>query len=175
MASRSRIRAFTVCKNLELIEMGESSSIGQFNHITGFPAGTNSRAFAANKDRKPHLIMGKCAAVTSQHILDCTDTVTIGPFSTIGGFRSQVMTHAIDLARNVQDCAPITIGDHSFVGTDTTILPGSVLPDKSVLGAKSLLNKSYDAPGYLYAGVPAVPVKPCPEGGFFTRTEGFTW
>jgi hypothetical protein len=45
-----------------------------------------------------------------------------------------------------------------------------------VLGAKALLNRSYEAPFTLYAGVPAKPIKQLPETWeYFRRPEGFVW
>jgi acetyltransferase-like isoleucine patch superfamily enzyme len=175
MGRNSRIRPFTMCKGLELLQMGESSSIGRFNLITGFPLSGDQRHFAANKERIPQLIMGDHAAITSQHIIDCTDSVSIGSFATVGGFRSQILTHAVDLVHNRQDCKPVTIGDYCFVGTAATILPGSALPNRSILGAQSLLTKQLDSEGYLYAGVPAVLVKPCADGAYFSRSKGYVW
>ena len=175
MNPHSRIGALTVCKGLELIDVGENASIGRLNLITGFPR-CQSRHFAQQPDRKPHLIVGREAAITNQHIIDCTDAVTIGAFTTFAGSRSQVLTHSIDLTRNIQWCAPVTIGEYAFVGTHSTILPGSVLPPRSILAAMSLLNKPYDIEGYLYAGVPARPIKPCTKDvAYFTRSEGYVW
>lgn len=175
MAAHSRIGACTVCKGLDLVEIGEHGSIGRLNLITGFPRG-QSRHFAQQPDRKPRLVMARHASVTNQHIIDCTDTVTIGAFTTFAGFRSQILTHSIDLTKNMQSSAPVSIGEYCFVGTHSTILPGSILPPRSILAAMSLLNATYEAEGYLYAGVPARPIKPCPQdAAYFTRSEGYVW
>jgi acetyltransferase-like isoleucine patch superfamily enzyme len=73
-----------------------------------------------------------------------------------------------------QSSAPVTIGDYAFVGTDCVLLGGSSLPDHSVLGAKSLLNKQYSEPFWLYAGNPARPVNRLSEDmGYFRRQVGF--
>ncbi len=173
MGPNSKVGAFTVCKGLELLEIGEHGSIGRLNHISAVPL-SGSRHFAGQTDRKPQLIIGRHAAITNRHIIDCTDSVSIGAFTIFAGARSQILTHAIDLTRNVQRCSPVTIGSYSFIGTEATILAGSNLPGASILGAKSLLNKSYDAEGYLYAGVPARPIKQC-SGAYFTRSKGYVW
>jgi acetyltransferase-like isoleucine patch superfamily enzyme len=84
------------------------------------------------------------------------------------------MTHAIDVRENRQDAAPIVIGEYCFVGTEVVVLGGARLPDRSVLGAKALLNRAPTAPGWLYAGVPARPVKALPaDAKYFRRKEGF--
>lgn len=48
----------------------------------------------------------------------------------------------------------IDIGDNVFVGANTTILPGVVIGDNSVIGAGSLVSKDIE-PDSVYAGVPA--------------------
>lgn len=48
----------------------------------------------------------------------------------------------------------IDIGNNVFVGANTTILPGVVIGDNSVIGAGSLVSKDIE-PNAVYAGVPA--------------------
>jgi acetyltransferase-like isoleucine patch superfamily enzyme len=173
MDSDSKIDTLTVCKGLRLLHLKQSSYIGRANWITGFPAG-NHKPFAHQPDRIPQLIVGEHAAITNRHLLDCTNSVTIGDFSTFAGFRSQILTHSIDLENCRQSSAPITLGDYTFVGTDCVLLGGSCLPDHSVLGAKSLLNKQYSEPFWLYGGIPARPVRRIsPDAAYFTRQIGF--
>jgi acetyltransferase-like isoleucine patch superfamily enzyme len=120
------------------------------------------------------LTLGAHAAVTKSHHLDCTDRIDIGAFTTLAGYRSQLLTHSIDLAHNRQDAAPIVIGEYCFVGTAVVVLGGARLPARSVLGAKALLNHAHVEPGWLYAGVPARPVQALPEdAAYFRRTTGF--
>lgn len=49
----------------------------------------------------------------------------------------------------------IKVGKGSWLGFGTTMLKGSVLPQYSVLGAKSLLTKEFITPFTIYAGNPA--------------------
>ena len=174
MGPHSSIGHLTVCKNLALVELGEHSTIGRGNWITGFPAGTNSPHFAQEHDRRPELVVGAHSAITHRHLIDCTNTITIGSFTTFAGFQSQMLTHSIDLEQNRQRSAPIRIGDRCFVGTNSVLLGGSVLPDFSVLGAKSLLNKAFVQTHQLYGGVPAKPLQSLPaDYASFHRTSGF--
>jgi hypothetical protein len=174
MGPNSYVGAFTVCKGLDLLMIKERGHIGAFNWITAFPLGTGSRHFELDPERKPQLIVERHAAVTSRHILDCTDEIVIGAFSTFAGFRSQILTHSIDLKESRQRCKPVRIGHHCFVGTGSVLLGGSALPDCSVLGAHSLLTTCYETPGYLYGGVPARPIKQIePGSAYFSRAEGY--
>jgi acetyltransferase-like isoleucine patch superfamily enzyme len=164
-----------VALRLARIELGAHASIGRSNWITGYPRG-GARHFAHRATRDPALILGAHAAITKGHHLDCTDRIEIGAFTTIAGYRSQFLTHSIDVVANRQDCAPIVIGRHCFVGTAVVVLAGARLPDRSVLGAMALLNRAVETPGWLHAGVPAAPVKELPaDAAYFHRTEGWVW
>ena len=173
MEEGSSIGHLTVCKNFDLLHMAPHSTIGRGNWITGFPLGP-SQHFAEEKDRQPQLILGEHAAITHRHLIDCTSSVTIGRFTTFAGFQSQIVTHSIDIEKNRQASSPVRIGQYCFVGTNSIILGGSVLPDFCVLGAKSLLNKGFTETYQLYGGVPAEPIKKLsPDYAYFRRTTGF--
>lgn len=173
MEEGATIGQLTLCKNIALLHLKAHTSIGNGNWITGFPLGPSPH-FAAETDRQPQLILGEHSAITHRHLIDCTNSVTIGKFTTFAGFQSQILTHSIDLEQNRQTSAPVRIGDYCFVGTNCVLLGGSALPDYCVLGAKSLLNKSFSETHQLYAGVPAKSVQSLsPELPYFRRTEGF--
>lgn len=174
MEAGSRIGSMTIGKNLALMHLCEHSSIGNLNWITGYPPGS-TRHFVHQPDRQPELIVGIHAAITNRHLIDCTDRVTIGAFTTFAGFQSQILTHSIDLAAGRQSAAPVTIGERCFVGTNCVLLGGSMLPDRSVLGAKSLLNKKFREVNTLYGGVPAKALSSLPvtEMAYFQREAGW--
>ena len=175
MEEGSRIEHLTVCKNIDFLHLKAHSSLGRANWITGFPLGP-SRHFAQEKDRQPQLIVGEHAAITHRHLIDCTNTVVIGKFTTIAGFQSQILTHSIDIEKNRQASAPVSVGDYCFVGTNCVLLGGSALPDFCVLGAKSLLNKAFAESHQLYGGVPARAIeKLSPDYEYFRRTQGFVF
>ena len=175
MEANTSIDHLTLCKNIALLHLHEHASIGRGNWITGFPQ-KPSHHFTTETDRRPELIIGAHSAITHRHLIDCTNSVTIGKFTTFAGFRSQILTHTIDLAQNRQASAPVFIGDYCFVGTNCVLLAGSALPDFSVLGAKSLLNKSFTETYNLYGGVPARAVRELPpDFAYFHRSEGFVF
>jgi acetyltransferase-like isoleucine patch superfamily enzyme len=172
LEANSYIGNLTVCKGLDLIHLKESSIIGNGNWITGYPSGS-SEFYADNRDRKPQLIIDEHSAITNRHLIDCTDSVTIGKFSTFAGFNSQILSHSINLELCKQISGPVKIGDYCFIGSNCLVLANSSLPDYSVLGAKSLLNKNYAEPYHLYAGVPARQIKPLPQDYlYFSRSTG---
>lgn len=174
MAPCSRIGNFTFCNSIDLLNIDEHSKIGNINYITGYPSSLK-KFFRHVANRKCELNVGKHSAITSRHFIDCTAGVNIGDFTIIGGIRSQILSHSIDLFLNRQDAIPVEIGNFCFVGTNCCILPGSKLPDYSILGANALLNKKFNKTNYLYGGVPAKRIKNMPreEIAYFSRIKGF--
>lgn len=174
MKAGSSIDHFSVAIHLDRMVIGERSSIGRSNWITGYPTQGQLKHFTHQLDRISELIMGDHSAITKRHHIDCTNQIRMGNFVTIAGYSSQLLTHAIDLNENRQHSKPIYIGDYCFVGTNTVILGGAKLPDRSVLGAKSLLNKAFDEPWALYVGCPAKFSKKISESAkYFSRIDGF--
>ena len=170
MEEGTYIGHLNVAVHLELIHMEKDCTISQKNWITGFPL-DNKTNFQDFPNRKPYLIMKKDSAITKQHLVDCTDTVTIGELTSVGGYGTQILSHSTSLQMNKQSCAPITIGHHRFVGTRSIILPGSILPNHSVLGAVAVLKKQFTEEYALYGGVPAKFIKKMDETyAFFSRT-----
>jgi acetyltransferase-like isoleucine patch superfamily enzyme len=158
---------------MDLLSLGDHASIGRLNWISAYPLNQPPH-FAHMPARKPQLIIGAHSAVTHRHIIDCTEQVIIGSHATIAGFRSQILTHSIDLSECRQHAKAVTIGNYTFVGTACTILGGSVVPDYSVVAANALVNKAHEERYRLYAGVPAKAVSQLsPDMKYFTRVAGF--
>ena len=173
MEEHTSIGHMTVCIHLDLVHLKAHSSIGRGNWITGYPSG-GPGFFAHLPSRRAELMLGTHSAITNRHLLDCTARVTIGSFTTFAGFRSQILSHSIDLAENRQTAAPVNIGDYCFIGTDCVILGGSSLPDYSVLSAKSLLNRRHEQCYTLYGGIPARVLKALDkEYKYFKRSTGY--
>lgn len=152
------IGTLTLVKGLHLLRIGKYGRLGNMNWVTGFPKG-GARFFQNQPDRAPELIIHDHAAIHHRNLIDCTDRITVGPFSRVAGWNHQFLTHSIDFSTANQSSAPITIGKHCFVATGAVLLKGSCLPDYSVLGACSVLHKAYEETGKLYSGVPAMPVR----------------
>lgn len=174
MEENSRIDHFTVAIHLDKLHIGKNSSIGRSNWITGLSVNTKTDFFKHQSDRKAELIIGDESSITKNHHIDCTNSVRIGNFVTLAGYYSQLLTHSIDPVENRQHSEAIELGDYTFIGTNVVILGGAVLPPRSVLGAKSLLNKKFTDEWMLYAGVPAKPVSQIEKSAkYFTREKGY--
>ena len=53
----------------------------------------------------------------------------------------------------------ISIGNHVWIGHDVEILKDVVIPDNTVIGTRSLVNKQFSKPNTIIAGIPAKVVK----------------
>lgn len=174
MEANSRIHNFVACKNIDRLEMSEDSGIASMSYITGTPSSCKKH-FQHVKERRCELVLGRSSGITSRHYIDCTGGVYVGEFTTVAGIRSQILSHSIDIYQNRQDAAPVHLGKYCFVGTGCIILPGSSLPDYSVLGAGGVLTKQQNETHTLYVGSPARPVKKLKEEDvlYFKRSRHF--
>jgi acetyltransferase-like isoleucine patch superfamily enzyme len=173
MGPHSRLGHLTIIRGLCQVKLGAHATIGNLNWITGYPR-EGRGYFVDEKGRKPDLYVGEHAAITNRHLIDCTNEVRIGRFSTLAGWRSQVLTHSIDLRRCRQASAPIEIGDYCFVGTGCVILGGGRLPGYCVLGAGAVLREAYSTQWTIYAGVPAKAIGVVArEWKYFVRPSGY--
>ena len=166
----------TVCRGLRRLEIGPHGRLGPLNWVTGHDGGGEGQSFEEVKGRRSELLVDEHAAITRRHFIDCTDMVWIGRFTIVAGYRSVLLTHSVDIDSGRQTCAPIRIGEYCFVGTNSVLLGGAVLPSFCVLGAMSMLGKPLKDQYRLYAGVPARPVKALEaDAGYFTRARGRTF
>jgi acetyltransferase-like isoleucine patch superfamily enzyme len=162
----SSIGHFSVIRNLDALVLEKDARIGTFNWIFG---ARGARHFASRPERTSVLVLREGASVTSRHILDCTDRIDIGAFSTVAGFRSQVLTHSIDVISNRQECSPVVIGPYSFIGSGAVLLKGARFPARAVLAAGSVYSGRSGEEHQIYSGVPAKPVKRLPEDAVYMR------
>ncbi len=176
MFSNAKIGDLNVAIHLDLISIGKFSSISRGNWITGFPTKTDSKHFSHQNERESKLIIGEQSAITKNHHIDCTSSITIGDFVTIAGYNSQLLTHSINIFENRQDSSPITIGNYCFISTNVVVLGGANLPSYSVLGAKAMLNKKLNQEYCLYGGIPAKFISEIPKTAkYFDRSTGFIY
>lgn len=173
MEEGSFISHLTFINNIDLCHMRSYAKIGRNNWITGLNSKSNIN-FTYTKGRKCELIVGESSRITPKHFIDCSGGVYIGKFTTVAGLGTQILSHSIDIDVSRQSTGPVTIGKYCFVGTACIFLKNSSLPDYSVLGAGSVLNKAYSEDLCLYGGVPARKIKKFnyEENLYFKRTEG---
>ena len=169
------IGPLNVIKDLEELRLAEGASIGSRNWITGFPRASelDQDVFPHSPNRRPCLIMGKHAMITTAHDIDCSDRVEIGDNSALAGFRCTILTHSLNLVRDRFVTGSVEIGDHTAVMSGATLLSGTRVPSRSVVSAGSVVNTPLSDELTFYSGNPAEAVRSLPETlGFFHRGEG---
>lgn len=170
LKAHARIAHGNLVSPIGLLELGPHATIGRGNRIVG---AQKTNAYSAETDRRSALVLGEHAALTRDHLVDCTNTVTIGRFSIFAGYRSQILSHSPDFFLARQTSRPVHIGAYCFVGTGSIVLFGATIPDYCIVSAGSVVTKSHDQTYQMYGGNPARPIKDlAPDLAFFTRTVG---
>jgi acetyltransferase-like isoleucine patch superfamily enzyme len=171
LAEGARIGHLNVARGMDTISLGKGAIIGRLNWIYAIPGHFDE--LAHETDRVSELVLGEEAAIASRHIVDCSCSVNIREFATIGGHRSQILTHAADLRESRVVTLPIEVGAYSLVGSGAILLGGSRLPAFSALGAGSTLRDDFSQTHTIYSGVPAVPSARIDESNaWFHRKTG---
>jgi carbonic anhydrase/acetyltransferase-like protein (isoleucine patch superfamily) len=172
LAAHSKLGHFTYVGTLDSLQLGEKSYIGNFNWITGLASRFKFPHYGDFPNRRSALTMGSNSMIGHRHLLDCTDTIELGEFSLLAGYRSQLLTHGIEPVACRQTCAPIKIGAFTMVGAGCLILKDVDVPKCCVVSAGAVIRKIEAEPYSLLAGNPAVVVRKFDESArLFSRTE----
>jgi len=170
MAAGAHIGPLNILRGCRRVQLDENAYFGFLNWVNG----VRREGAYVGLERDPSLYMRRESMITSLHFFDCSDAVEIGEFCAIAGCFTQVLTHSVDLYEARQATAPVRTGPHSFIATRCTVLAGSDIAERVVVGAGSVVIKSLPQKRMLYAGNPARPIKELPEEtGWFTRTTGW--
>jgi NDP-sugar pyrophosphorylase family protein len=171
MSKGAKLGHFNYVGRLDLLQLDEDASIGNFNWITGLSRRLNSMFFTRKTNRRSDLVLGKCSMIAHQNYIDCSDRIVLGEFAGIAGTRSQLVTHGVEPISSRQTCAPIIVGDFTMVGSGSIILKGVKIPDRCIVSAGSVVSHVRPEPYSLIAGNPAAHVRSLPENAkFFHRT-----
>lgn len=170
MAPGSAIGSLNMIKGLEELNLAAGASIGFFNWISG--PSLESGAYPNSPKRRPALLMDEGATILQRHIVDCSDTVRFGKFAALGGYRSTILSHNVNLVTNRLLTTPVTLHDHCVVMSHCVIAAGVSIAERSVVSAGSVINTPLTRPGAFYRGNPAVVVRDLPENLKFTKRTG---
>lgn len=160
----SIIWPFNVFKGLAHIRLDGENLIGSWNQITA------AADFQNFSDRVGVLWMKEQSFVTNRHYIDCSGQVILEPYAAVGGIKSIIQSHELDVANNENTVGRVVFGEKAVSSTACVMLKDSYLPDRSMLAAGSVMVKAKDgselAKSGLYAGVPA---------RFVKEIKDFTW
>ncbi|GAA4823091.1 hypothetical protein GCM10023201_06420 [Actinomycetospora corticicola] len=161
------ISAGNVIRGCELVVLERDAKMGMLNLVNGV---RRDPRFYQGVDRSPSLILRRAALITTMHVVDASARVEFAPWGTLAGFGSLVQTHSVDFDAVRQDARPVTVGDHSLVMSRSVLLPGSAVPDHSLVAAGGVVARSLPDEPALYGGVPVRVVRPTdPTSAFFVR------
>jgi acetyltransferase-like isoleucine patch superfamily enzyme len=166
----ANIGPFNVIRNLEELRLGAGAVIATRNHIACPP--TAPIAFQHSPNRRAALILADHAMITVGHEIDCSDRVEIGAHSAVAGFRSQILTHSLNLVLDRQITGPVIIGDHCAIMSGCLLLSGTRVPDRCIVSAGSVVTTKLTKAQTFYRGNPAQAVRELPENlAYFHRGE----
>lgn len=106
------------------------------------------------------LSLGENFTNTAALTLVCRKRIDIGADALVS-WNSLIMDSDFHRVENIRTGeispkeTPVSIGSGVWIGTGATILKGSVIPDGCIVGASSLVNKSFQEKNSLIAGNPA--------------------
>jgi acetyltransferase-like isoleucine patch superfamily enzyme len=150
-----RIGHLNVFRGGDEIRLGRYTEILRLNEINSSPDPVVLNPI------DPRFILGDGSVVTTGHKIDFTDRVEFGKRVVLGGRNSSLWTH------NRQMTKPVTIGDHSYIGSEIRIAPGGAIPANCIVGIGAVITKKLEGEYNLIAGVPAKIVKELDEDGRF--------
>ncbi|MEZ0342883.1 hypothetical protein ACAG25_23240 [Mycobacterium sp. pV006] len=160
----ARVELFNVLRGMSSVRLEDFAIIESWNWISAHPVYQRLDPDAGT------LYMGFRAKLGSRNYLDCSGTIAIRPYGTVGGNRCLLQTHQPDFLHDRQAVGRVTVGRHASVGSCAVLLKGAFLPDRSILAANSTLTSATGKAlrSGLYAGSPAVWKKEL-DGAWFHR------
>jgi acetyltransferase-like isoleucine patch superfamily enzyme len=134
---------------LNLFRGGNRIHIGRYATILRMNVMNSRPSTEAVNPTVPELQLGEGAVVTNGHWLDFTDRIALADHAIIGGRNSSLWTH------NRQRTRPITIGAHSYLGSEIRMAPGASVPACSIVSIGSVLTRRFEEDRVLICGNPA--------------------
>lgn len=170
MGPKASIGPWNVIQGLDELHLAEGAAIATRNSITGIPG--TSGIFTHSPNRRSALVMGRWSMMTNAHEIDCSDLVEFADYAVLAGFRSQVLTHSLNLVQDRFVTGPVRLGEHCAVMSGCTILSGMQVPDRAIVSAGSVITTKLTAEHTFYRGNPAEAVRELPPTLKYFHREG---
>ena len=155
IGEHTRIGVLNIFRGGDEIDIGRYCEILRLNEINSIP---DAEVF---NEVDPRVKFGDGTMIGASHKIDFTDRVELGKRVIIGGRNSSIWTH------NRQKTKPVTIGDHSYVGSEIRIAPGGAIPANCIVGIGSVITDALVQEYTLIGGVPAKVIKELDDEGRF--------
>lgn len=150
---------------LNLFRGGDRIHIGRYATVLRLNVMNSRPSTEAVNPTVPELRLGEGAVVTNGHWLDFTDRIELGDHAIIGGRNSSLWTH------NRQRTRPISVGAHSYLGSEIRMAPGSSVASCSIVSIGSVLTQRFEEDRVLICGNPARVQRPIRDRDFFLITR----
>lgn len=159
LGSQVRIGILNVFRGGERIQIDDYVTILRLNVFNAIVEGDFVQAVASS------LHLGKGVFVATNHWLDFSDGIQVGDHSILGGRLSTFWTH------NRQRGRPITIGCHTYLGSNVCAAPGTQIPSFSIVALGSVLSGVHREERVLLGGNPARMVRELGDEDLFLITR----
>lgn len=114
------------------------------------------------------LSIGRDVTINDRVYIQCVGGVKIGNCCTISygctilssGLKSEDYPNICMCKYREHILKSVSIGDGVWLGAGVKVMPGVKIAPKIIVGAGAVVTKDLDMEGWLYAGVPAKPIKP---------------
>lgn len=114
-----------------------------------------------------NLIIGEHVSFNGNCYIQCVWGVKIGSYVTISygvtvltsGLQTEDYPNLCMCSERKHITAPVYIGDGVWLCANTMVMPGVAIAPRIIVGAGSVVTKDLDREGWLYAGIPAKPIK----------------
>ena len=170
LGAGASIGSLNVVRHVREVRLGDGAVLGNLNSASGLSPLTGVDENGVY--RSGRLLIGGGAAITNRHYLDLHADIEVGRMALVAGVRSTLFTHSVDLSAGRQVTGPIHVGDFTFIGTNSVLLPGAHVADKCAVAAGAVVTGRLEEQGFLYGGVPARKIKAiAADAAFFCRTD----
>jgi acetyltransferase-like isoleucine patch superfamily enzyme len=161
-----RIRHFNIIRGLQRFQVGSDCYIANFNQFFG----NDYEDVGWTRE----LTLGEKVLFMSHHFVDVAGTVTIESHTTVAGRDTHFWSHSLTYPMGVPALVPMNVhvGEGAYIGARTTLV-GCNIPDGAVVGAGSVVNKTFapESCRLLIAGNPAT-IKKRYDSANLTQSSG---
>ncbi|WP_238421092.1 hypothetical protein [Gordonia sp. 'Campus'] len=171
IGDRAVVSPFNIFRQMASVELEKDNFIGRLNQFTAAPS------YQRFSDRAGVLSMAEQSAITNRHYFDCSGRIDMEAYSAVGGTRSLLQSHEIDIVEDRTTIGTITIGERSLTATACLILKNAHIPAFSLVAAGSVVtasNKATAGDAGIYAGAPARWRRELPECKWWYRSSYMT-
>lgn len=155
IGSHARVGYLNLFRGGDRIRVGPYATVLRLNVFNAIVEGDFAEPVESVLD------MGAGVFVATGHWLDFSDGIRLGDHVIVGGRHSSFWTH------NRQRGRAITVGCHTYLGSEVRVAPGVEVPPFSIVALGSVLTGRFERPRVLIGGNPAAVVRDLKEPDLF--------